>query len=192
MPDNTWLPRSQRPNYKGTYGGPLSPLDYMRRQSPGYQNEQRALDIVNQFLSYETPEGIKQNQLGMLNQQLANQQTQMNQQFNQNMAAQTGGRLGSTQRGTADIGGQVAMAGQLGTAEILNNLYNQQLQTRLAGLQAYIQKYGIDKNAELALKQLRAEKDAGKWGAIGGLVGTGITALAPWLGPALTGGGQNG
>ena len=52
---------------------------------------------------------------------------------------------------------------------------------KMAGLQAYIQKYGIDKNAALALQKLQAEADAAMWSGIGSLLGKSI----PWIGQGL-------
>ena len=187
------LPNTQRFKNRAKYNTPEW-FHFYGQNGPTMrqQTDQYALDTIGQFLNYETPDAVKQQQLGTLNQQLANQYAQMNQQFNENMASRTGGRLGSTQRGTEEIGGQMALAGQLGMAEILKNLHNQELRTKLAGLQAYIQKYGIDKNAQLAMKQLKAQQDAALWGGIGGLLGTGLTAVSPWLGAAWLAGRSNG
>jgi len=100
-------------------------------------------------------------------QSIMNQQIVANRQAGGTLAAHTGGRAGYQARATNDIGGQYAMALQSGLAQ----LAQQKLQDKWRLLQAYIQKYGIDKNAEMALEQLKAQEDSALMGGISSFLG---------------------
>ena len=96
---------------------------------------------------------------------LTNKEIQALRRMNETYSARTGGRAGYEARGVQDIGGQYAMALQAGLAQIAQ----QRLQDRWKLLQAYIQKYGIDKNAQLAMEQLASQQDIAMGQSIGNL-----------------------
>ena len=64
----------------------------------------------------------------------------------------------------------------MGTAQVLNEAADQEIRMKLAGLQAYIQKYGIDKNVELALLQLQQQRSAQESSVLGDVI-AGLTQM---------------
>ena len=92
------------------------------RWTQGQADARNQWDLISSFLNYETPESEQERMLNTLQQILSSQQTQSQRSFQQSQAARTGGRLGSTSRGTQEIGGQFALAGQIGADKILTNL----------------------------------------------------------------------
>jgi len=130
-------------------------------------------------LGYEFPEEELNRRLQSLGISMAGAQTQAQRSFDQNQAARTGGRLGSAARGTEQIGGQYALARAAGTSQIMSQAFNQQIQQRMAALNAYIQKYGIDKQAQLAMEQLEAQREQASAEWFGDIFGS--LALLPFL-----------
>lgn len=148
------------------------------RVREGDSQEKELMDFIRQFLEYETPQEVIDTRMGQLGRSLSARQAQDIRAFRAADFGRTGGRMG-TARGTQEIGGQYALARAAGQAQILNAAFEREMRAKLAGLQAYIQKYGIDKNAQLALQQLRQQREqaeAGMWGDI-----LGSAALAAFL-----------
>jgi len=162
----------------GSLGGNYGGAGFTDRPPKRGVNPDAAYDkddpfaFLEDFLNYETPQEEISRQLNVLKQILSAQQTKQNTGLAQRTAARTGGRLGSTERGYSDIGGQIATAGQMGASQILSDASDREIKMKLAGLSAYIQKYGIDKNAQLALQQLQAQKDAASGQMYGDILGT--------------------
>jgi hypothetical protein len=129
------------------------------------------------FLDYEYPEDLYEQQTNVIGQAGAAAQTRANRALSQRQAAQTGGRLGSISRGFSDIGGQVATGQQMALANLAKEKMNIETRMKLAGLQAYIQKHGIDANVMMALKQLQAQENAALYGGIGEFLGGAIQLL---------------
>ena len=136
----------------------------------------RQADLIGSFLNFQVPEEQINQQLNVLNQGVAAGQNRANQQIAASNASRTGGRV-STGRAVNDVGGQAALAQQQGQAAIFQQAAQQESQMRLAGLQAYISKYGIDRNAELALQQMRNQQNAMFGQGLGSLLGLGAMFL---------------
>lgn len=141
----------------------------MPQQGAGDTGLQNALEGLMKFDPTLNPITNKDvaGELNLLGQMLSSGQLRQSRQFQQSQAAKTGGRLGSTSRGESDIAGQAALAASQGTAQIIADAKNRQLQQKkmelqsnLSLLQSYIQKYGIDKESELALKRLKMQQNA--------------------------------
>ena len=136
-------------------------------------------DLLNAFLNFQVPQDQINQQLNVLNQGVAAGQNRANQAVQSSNAARTGGRV-STARANNDIGGQAALAQQQGQAAIFQQAAQLEAQHRMAGLQAYIQKYGIDKNAQLALEQMQNAQMAALGQGIGSNGGL-LAGLIPFL-----------
>ena len=136
--------------------------------------------FMREFMDYEYPEDIYEQQKNVIGQAGAAAQTRANRALSQRQAAQTGGRLGSISRGFSDIGGQVATGQQMALANLAKEKMNVETRMKLAALSAYIQKYGIDKNAMIALKQIQAQESAAMWGGIGNFAGN-LAMLAAFI-----------
>jgi len=136
--------------------------DPQKNRDTGYMmgsEEEDPLAFLNEFINYKSPQADINRKLNLLGQMLSAQQGKAEQGFSQRQAGKTGGRLGSTERGFGEIAGQFALAGQQGSAAVLNEAADREIKVKLAGLSAYIQKYGIDKNAQIALKRLKQERE---------------------------------
>jgi hypothetical protein len=126
---------------------------------------------LQEFLNYEYPEELFEEQKNVIGQIGAATQTRANRAVGQRQAAMTGGRLGSVSRAYSDIGGQVATGQQQAFVQLAREKQNVETRMKLAGLNAYIQKYGIDQNVMVALKNIEAQETAGLWGGIGEFLG---------------------
>ncbi|MCP4343302.1 MAG: hypothetical protein GY799_31610 [Desulfobulbaceae bacterium] len=133
------------------------------------QKEKKWLELMGELdkFSYKLDPvnpGDVSGDLNVLGQQVAAAQTQNLQSLGESMAARTGGRLGEA-RGTSEVGGKAALTSSMGVAEIFKAARNRQLQTKrmeldgmLTKVNAYVQKYGIDRHAEIALANLRQQR----------------------------------
>jgi len=129
-------------------------------------------------LGYEFPEEELNRRLNVMGQQLTGMEMQQMQRFQESFAGRTGGRMSSA-RGGAEIGGQAALARAAGAGQLMTQAFNQEMQQRQAALQAYIQKYGIDKQAQLAMEQLEAQREQASSGLFGDIFGS--LALLPFF-----------
>ena len=132
---------------------------------------------LNELWDYQYPENVYEQQKNVIGQAASARQLQMNRALEQRQAAMTGGRLGSVSRGYQEIGGQVAGAQQQALAQLSAEKMNVEMRMKLAALQAYIEKYGIDKNAMIALKQIKAQQDAAAAYGMGSFAGGALEFL---------------
>ena len=86
------------------------------------------------------------------------------------------------QRLLQDIGGQAALARSSGYTQLVREKMNVETRMKLAALQAYVQKYGIDQNAMIALKQIQSGYDSALAQGLSDLFSGGIGALATYYG----------
>jgi hypothetical protein len=137
---------------------------------------------INKFLQnqlgFEFPEEELGRRLNLFGRQMTGFEQQQMRGFQEQFAGRTGGRMSSA-RGGAELGGQAALARATGAGQIMTNAFNQQMQQRQAALNAYIQKYGIDKNAQLAREQLEAQREQASAGMFGDIFGS--LALLPFF-----------
>jgi hypothetical protein len=135
-------------------------------------------DSKKSLFNWEYPEGAWQTALNAIGIAGANRQTQLGRQLQMQQAARTGGRLGSVSRGFQDIAGQVATGQQQAIAQLTKEKVNIETRMKMAALQAYIQKYGIDENVRVALKQIAAGESAAMWQGAGAVAGGLLPLLA--------------
>jgi hypothetical protein len=139
-------------------------------------------NFINRYLregmEFEFPEEELGRRLNLFGRQMTGMEQQQMRRFQEQFAGQTGGRMSGV-RGTAEIGGQAAMARAAGTGQIMTQAFNQQMQQRQAALNAYIQKYGIDKQAQIAMKQIQAQREQAESGLFGDIFGS--LAMLPFL-----------
>lgn len=112
--------------------------------------------ILQSFLGADTSAETSQRINAMNQDLLSNQRRSV-------MNSLMGGGLDRTQfgpRGTMDLGGMNAIASSMGRAQIMKAGFDRQFQQQVAGLQAYVQKYGIDKNVELQKERLKNARKA--------------------------------
>lgn len=133
---------------------------------------------IKKGLNYEFPEGELGKRLNTFGQSMTAQEQAALRNYQESFAGRTGGRMSSA-RGAAEIGGQAALARSMGSAQIMQHAFDQELQMRMQSLQAYIQKYGYDKQAEIAMKELQAQMEASEAGFLSELMST--ASMIPFL-----------
>jgi hypothetical protein len=170
----SWIPGFKNGEFKWSN---IKAGDQLKLMFPGIFEEKKNInweDIYNPedyqkllgvIANYGGDSAFKKD-VGLLQQQIAYQMNQANKGMSQRTAAQTGGRVGSTERGYQDIGGQYALALQQGIGE-LRRYYNEQ---EMKKLQAYIDVYGMDQNAKLALARLQADAASAEGSGLGGII----------------------
>ena len=139
--------------------------------------------LIQRYTSFKAGD-----QKGQYLQRLAAQQAAAEQRAQQALAmryaAATGGRTAAPQREAAPTG-RGALAQQMGTAAVSDAARQQENAMKLAGLRAYVDKYGMDQNAMLAMQRLNlqgAMEQSAYWRNIMGNVGQGLAQYAvPWM-----------
>jgi hypothetical protein len=152
----------------------LQALDTMWAQN----QSNRADDVIQKSMNYEFPQEELGRRMNVFGRQMTGMEQRQMQQFQQQFAGRTGGRMSSA-RGQAELGGQAALARAGGQAQIMQQAFNQELQVRQQALQAYIQKYGIDKQAQLAMEQMKMQQEQSEAALYGDIFGS--LALLPFL-----------
>ena len=148
---------------------------------------------INKYLQDQLQFEFPQDELGrrtnVFGQQMTGMEQRQMRQFQEQFAGRTGGRMSSA-RGGAEIGGQAAIARATGVSQIMTQAFNQELQQKQAALQAYIQKYGIDTQAKLAMEQLKLQREqaeGGFWSDIASFAGN---LLSFFFSPSSNGSGS--
>lgn len=157
MPSHYNLINWEPPRPPGIMQGGKSVLELLRggMEKAGV----KTLDqILREQLEYEIPEEEIGRRLNIYGRQMTGAEQRQTRRFQEGFAGRTGGRM-SGARGGEEIGGQYALARAIGTAQIMQQAFNQELQMRQAALEAYIRKYGYDKNAKLAEEQLDLQRE---------------------------------
>ena len=132
---------------------------------------------INKYLQDQLTSEFPQDEVGrrtnVFGQQMTGMEQRQMRQFQEQFAGRTGGRMSSA-RGGAEIGGQAAIARATGVSQIMTQAFNQEMQNKQVALQAYIQKYGIDTQAKLAMEQLKLQREqaeGGFWSDIASFAG---------------------
>jgi hypothetical protein len=127
---------------------------------PGNEDALKGLDdYIKQFLNYEVPQEVIDQQLNAFAQQVSAKQSDVLRQAQFADSARTGGRMSNARR-RQDITGEFAQARSAGYQGIMSDKAQQEMRARFAGLNAYISKYGTDKGIASAMNQLSADMDA--------------------------------
>jgi len=153
------------------------PSKYVTDASKRFGNDGFNLDnYLKEMMDYDFPEEELQKRLNALGIQITAAEQSKQRTFSEKYAAQTGGRMTGL-RGFDEIGGKSALARSVGSAQIMQQAFNQELAVRQNALNAYIQKYGMDKQAQAAQAAIDAQKEQANQEMIGNTFGTLATLL---------------